>query len=184
MKKFSKEDKRLYPKEVIEALDGSIEKWYGITFEGKRDRGRLDCPLCQIFNNEADEWSSCSGCPIADESGDGCINTPYSEWEESYTQAIDVASVGLAYNFYKWLKNLRENVGVEEEVEEKVTKCKFIPFTLTIETLEEAKELYHRFYGYSMDDRDHPTACPYPGLHLRRLWGEVKRKLINDGHIT
>lgn len=109
---------REYSKETIEALDGSIEKWFNITFRGGRDRGIRDCPLCDIFNTSG--YGHCSGCPIADhvnypECGGwaGCIRTPYKGWLDAsgpVRKVHDHGSAYAAYQFYKWLQDLRANV--------------------------------------------------------------------------
>lgn len=167
MKKLSKEGKMLYPKEVIEALDGAIEKWYNITFHSKEDMGIVDCPLCDIA-------APCESCPVNNKSGDGCSASPYGKWAaQPHRQVVDSETAELAYNFYKWLKNLREEVDVEEDV-----KPKFVPLTLTIETLEEAQELYHRLYPSSVEGLiERPKAHPYPGHNMDNLWNKVWQHL-------
>lgn len=60
----------------IDLIDQSIKKWQGIVFDGKPDRGPLDCPLCQQYH-----WYACCGCPIKEYTGlSGCVNTPYDNF--------------------------------------------------------------------------------------------------------
>lgn len=68
-----------YSKNVMKALDGSIEKWRGIAAGTGIDKGSLNCPLCIMFN-ETEGSALCRGCPISGDTGFiGCVGTPYSE---------------------------------------------------------------------------------------------------------
>ena len=68
--------------EVIEAIEGSIEKWNNIAFHGGVDRGVLNCPLCLMFSYCKD------GCPVYIYSGsDKCRKTPYTDWSMHYNTA-------------------------------------------------------------------------------------------------
>lgn len=63
--------------ETLEALKGSIEKWRKIVEEGARDYGGEDCPLCDLFCDDA----NCVGCPVSAAAGEiYCKGTPYMEW--------------------------------------------------------------------------------------------------------
>jgi hypothetical protein len=67
--------------EVIEALEGSVEKWVGV-LAGKRDRGGKDCPLCWV-----EKVNSCDVCPVQRETGEPlCIGTPYCKWLKHHEQ--------------------------------------------------------------------------------------------------
>jgi len=59
-------------------LKGSLNKWYKIAYEGARDGGTTDCPLCdEYFYKE----TTCKGCPVAEWTGQtGCDGTPYETW--------------------------------------------------------------------------------------------------------
>ena len=106
--------KKQYPKEVIEALDGSIEKWFNITFKGATNHSADDCPLCQMFLGQG---IRCKGCPINEFAGGAkCNNTPYGAFISAGTSVvISRESAEAAYNFYKWLCDLRDKVEVEKE---------------------------------------------------------------------
>lgn len=71
------EGKSDYTPETIKALEGSILKWSRIATGDSVDQGINNCPLCQMFYD-----LSCRGCPVDDESGDGCSDTPYDKWCE------------------------------------------------------------------------------------------------------
>ena len=61
-------------KEVVEALEGSIKKWWDIK-EGKGvDKGGLNCPLCLVN-------LSCDTCSVMIAIGkENCDDTPCKEW--------------------------------------------------------------------------------------------------------
>lgn len=67
-------------KKTLKALEGSIIKWDKIvdSTEGI-DYGTANCPLCKAFD-------LCSECPVGEYSQKhysyGCVETPYSKWEE------------------------------------------------------------------------------------------------------
>lgn len=115
-----------YSKETIKALDGSINKWFDVTFRGSIDNGWKDCPLCYIFNTSGKV--SCMGCPIAEDvrfTGQenplhvGCSSTPYKNWTQvtpiNDRKVHDDSSATAAYNFYKWLVDLRARVYEKKE---------------------------------------------------------------------
>jgi hypothetical protein len=59
--------------ETLEALKGSIEKWWKIVEENGADEGIDNCPLCHLY------WDDeCVGCPVS-EAMDSilCDGTPY-----------------------------------------------------------------------------------------------------------
>ena len=60
--------------ETLKALKGSIVKWEKIVAGKGEDRGSLDCPLCQLPDNDCDE-----DCPVR-----GCINSPWDEWSSHH----------------------------------------------------------------------------------------------------
>ena len=66
-------------KEVLDALMGSIKKWEKIVDGTGTNRGRSNCPLCQMFNNP------CQGCPVMKRTGKKyCDGTPYEKYERYY----------------------------------------------------------------------------------------------------
>jgi len=85
-------------KETLEALKGSIEKWERIVYDGARDRGAANCPLCKLFSS----W--CDGCPVAEKTGlSSCEGTPYGAFVESTT---DEESREAALDMLNFLKGL------------------------------------------------------------------------------
>ncbi len=66
---------------TLKALEGSIEKWRLIAYEGGVDKGADNCPLCTLYIR-GERWS-CSGCPVALRvSKTGCDGTPYIVWAQ------------------------------------------------------------------------------------------------------
>ena len=66
-------------KKTLTALKGSIRKWKKIVAGTGRDHGRVNCPLCKIFNTM--EYL-CIGCPVAKKVGrKACLGTPYYDWQ-------------------------------------------------------------------------------------------------------
>lgn len=68
--------------ETLEALKGSIEKWEKIVAGTDKDRGRMNCPLCQLFHpaymRRPAGGELCDGCPVKAASGRSfCCGTPY-----------------------------------------------------------------------------------------------------------
>lgn len=177
-------EKKEYPQEVINALDSAIsDKWFNITFRGGHDGGNQDCPLCGIFNKP---YYRCLGCPIADHANypecggaTGCDMTPYKGWLDAsgpVRKVHDHDSAYAAYQFYRWLQDLRAKVKVKEEK-------KFKPFTVTINTLEEAQEMWHRTNPESMRDPYDPdkhvkySGMPYPEHSVHRIWRQLSKAL-------
>ena len=77
-----KEDKKLLLD--IELVRKSKEHWAEL-FRTIDELPMLapDCPLCQKYNNDPDYDDTCTGCPIAEMSGEsGCRNTPYDDVSE------------------------------------------------------------------------------------------------------
>lgn len=172
-------EKKEYPQEVIDALDSSIsDKWFNIVFKGAAESDQ-PCALCIVTG------SSCEGCPIRDEIGAaGCSLGLYTSWRNKQLngKVHDRPSAEAAYAFYKWLVDLRAKVKVEEK--------KFKPFTVTINTLEEAQEMWHRTNPHSMRDPydpdeyvkySHigyfPSRVPYPEHSVRRIWQQLNKAL-------
>ena len=60
---------------TLNALQGSIKKWRRVTFEGKEDMGKLDCPLCIEFYDVG-----CNGCPVHEKGHHQCRDSPYTSW--------------------------------------------------------------------------------------------------------
>ena len=104
-----------YSRAVMVALDGSIEKWRGIYFNGECDTGANNCPLCQLLDDEV-----CRGsCPIADNTElSFCKGTPYDDWAgylggrhgEPEWKVFDERSEELAWNMLKFLMSLRQKL--------------------------------------------------------------------------
>jgi hypothetical protein len=68
---------------TLTALKGSIEKWKGIVAGTEEDKGRLNCPLCHLFNPIQGKSKHCEGCPVMEQSGErGCCGTPYEKWDD------------------------------------------------------------------------------------------------------
>jgi len=66
--------------ETLIALKESINKWIQIAYGKLTDRGRNNCALCKLFN-EDDCENNCEGCPVvADSRHLFCIGTPYEDW--------------------------------------------------------------------------------------------------------
>jgi len=60
-----------------EAILGSIAKWRRIVAGETKDRGTIDCPLCEMYD------ANCSECPIGIRTGkEDCRGTPYEQWRE------------------------------------------------------------------------------------------------------
>ena len=60
------------------ALEGSIRKWEKIVAGTGVDMADENCPLCQLFENCQDG----EGCPVDNETGDGCAGSPYDDWSK------------------------------------------------------------------------------------------------------
>jgi len=61
---------------TLEALKGSIKKWEKIVGGTEIDNGRLNCPLCELFEDKR-----CLGCPVFEQTAvSGCDGTPYEKW--------------------------------------------------------------------------------------------------------
>ena len=68
-------------KKTLEALKGSIKKWYKIAYEDGEDIGTDNCPLCKLFYTDY----GCGNCPVAEKTGEwGCRETPYDEWSKHH----------------------------------------------------------------------------------------------------
>lgn len=169
-------EKRKYPQEIVDALDSVVERWFKITFKGVGEH-ETSCALCRICG------TTCHGCPIYDAQGP-CTQGLYGkwEWEQSNGKVHNEASAEAAYNFYKWLKDLRDNIEVEEK------EVPFEPFTITIETLEQAQELWHRANPGTMRADYNPTfhhseyGVPYPEISLYNpVWKASDNALIKCG---
>ena len=63
--------------ETLTALKGSIQKWKDIEAGTGVDKGRYNCPLCNLFNI----LFTCEGCPVyLKTKKSGCADSPYDEW--------------------------------------------------------------------------------------------------------
>jgi hypothetical protein len=97
-----------YSREVLEALKGSIKKWEGIAYEGKKNLASEDCPLCWLFNHYPNAIRDCKGCPIYNETGQSaCQGTPYMDY-------IRYQSGGSAEAFLHWLQDLYRKLTKED----------------------------------------------------------------------
>jgi hypothetical protein len=68
--------------ETLQALKGSIDKWYKIADGTGVDEGVNNCPLCEKF-----EGSRCTRCPVYKKTGKGyCRGTPYRLWARHQEQ--------------------------------------------------------------------------------------------------
>ena len=68
---------------TLEALQGSIAKWYEIEKGSGQDLGFLNCPLCQLFVKDC-----CRGCPVRESTGTPfCIGSPYTAFAELMREA-------------------------------------------------------------------------------------------------
>ncbi len=96
-------------RKVIKALNGSIRKWENIAFCGAYDKGQRDCPLCKIFDNNADY--PCEGCPVSEKTGKCyCSGSPYTEWSHYLSDkpfVFDKKSQTLALRELRFLCRLR-----------------------------------------------------------------------------
>ena len=75
---------------------GSVKKWEGIVKRTDIDHGTLNCPLCQRYNysRATTGESRCKGCPVYKKVGaDGCLFTPYEEWEDHFSKDHNEHSV-------------------------------------------------------------------------------------------
>ena len=71
-------------KEQMRALDGSIEKWNQIRNRQEVDRGRSNCPLCQLYNNSK-QYEQCKRCVVYLDTGARfCEKSPYEAWLNHY----------------------------------------------------------------------------------------------------
>lgn len=62
-------------KRTLEALKGSVEKWWKIRYEDGVDNGRGNCPLCSMGG------FACTNCVVEVHTGERfCMNTPYEHW--------------------------------------------------------------------------------------------------------
>lgn len=107
---------------TLTALEGSIKKWEEIVAGEGDDQGPNNCPLCHLFQAEADPddpegLQECFGCPVSKKvSTDGCRETPYTAWNDktSWTaadrkdrMATTPELVALAQAELDFLKSLR-----------------------------------------------------------------------------
>jgi len=69
--------KELMKQRTLSALEGSIDKWGKIVYNGGLDEGATNCPLCTEFLL----GDSCSNCPISKKTGkSACYSTPFTKW--------------------------------------------------------------------------------------------------------
>ena len=68
--------------ETLEAIRGSIKKWSLIVHLNGEDNGKLNCPLCYLFNDSYG-CQGCQGCPVYAYTGNNyCESTPYQAWHD------------------------------------------------------------------------------------------------------
>ncbi len=61
-------------------IKGSIEKWSRIAFQGGKDEGRSNCPLCEHYVESCSDASG-EACPVRKHSKErGCHSTPLTDW--------------------------------------------------------------------------------------------------------
>lgn len=66
--------------EVLNAIDGSIEKWEKIVSRDGANYANVNCPLCQLF----EKGGGCYACPVnKDGKHYDCNNTPYKEFTQT-----------------------------------------------------------------------------------------------------
>lgn len=101
-----------YSKEVMKALDKSIEHWEeNCRVEiSERQYGPKDCALCHMFHAAFKGTGiGCKGCPIADKTGKlHCVDTPYQGAVEGYSTELDELML-------KFLTDLREELTNETD---------------------------------------------------------------------
>ncbi len=62
-------------------IRGSIEKWFRIAFQGGKDEGRSNCPLCEHYTEGECRSASSEVCPVEKHTGLlGCHGTPLTNW--------------------------------------------------------------------------------------------------------
>lgn len=60
-------------------IRSEIHKWRGVVEQDKLDQGRMNSPLCQLFDPTGD--NKCKGCPVKERTGKpGCIGTLMDDW--------------------------------------------------------------------------------------------------------
>ena len=76
----------------LAAIRGSITKWEAIVSGTGEDEGATNCPCCQMFYLVANQ-ENCTGCPIAEHTGNQyCEGSPYEDWDE-YTQVHNTSHI-------------------------------------------------------------------------------------------
>ena len=67
-------------KEILKAIDGSIQKWKNIVYHGGVDAGSGNCPLCHLFYKDNCEKDTLL-CPIYEKTKNAfCDFTQYTNW--------------------------------------------------------------------------------------------------------
>ena len=100
--------KMKYDSKVLKAIEGSIDKWIGIAYEGKEDGGTKDCCLCHIFNSAITGHKYCDGCPIQVVTGQfECYGTPYPECD---TYDILIQMLDYLLHLAQWYELTAERV--------------------------------------------------------------------------
>ena len=65
----------------LDLIIGSIEKWFRIAFQGGKDEGRSNCPLCEHYTEDECRSASSEVCPVEKHTGLlGCHSTPLTDW--------------------------------------------------------------------------------------------------------
>ena len=67
-------------KEILKAIDGSIQKWKNIVYHGGVDAGSGNCPLCHLFYKDNCEKDTLL-CPIYEKTKESdCCFPQYNKW--------------------------------------------------------------------------------------------------------
>ena len=98
-----------YDKKVLKAIEGSIDKWIGIAYEGEGNGGVSDCPLCQMFYNSMEikmnqrEAMQCTQCPCR-LSGGCCLNyiSPYNAVYENEKERKPLIMLDYLRHLREW----------------------------------------------------------------------------------
>ena len=91
-------------KRTEKALLGSIQKWVDIAYNGGKDKGRSNCPLCKLFID-----NGCEKCPVNEVTDYNCCSdTPYSDWTQHSSMHHTADIVGSFHAQCKTCQRLAE----------------------------------------------------------------------------
>ncbi len=101
-------------KATLEALEGSILKWWRIAYSDGVDEGVANCPLCRMFHWNSETGllltNACEGCPVAwHTSKINCEGTPYEEyaaWIDVHRDRNHPAAIAAAEKEFNFLVTL------------------------------------------------------------------------------